>query len=70
MDITEIQKDKKVILRPFDNGRRLKVVFQDLKDASKHIAADLSRDTVFQLSAILHCKEIEKLLEKQSKKET
>lgn len=34
MDITEIQKDKKVILRPFDNGRRLKVVFQDLKDAS------------------------------------
>lgn len=55
MDITEIQKDKKVILRPFDNGRRLKVVFQDLKDASKYIAADLSRDTVIQLSTILHC---------------
>ena len=54
MDITEIQKDKKVILIPFDNGRRLKVVFQDLKDASKYIAADLSRDTVHQLSAILH----------------
>lgn len=70
MEITEIQKDKKVILRPFDNGRRLKVVFQDLKDASKYIAADLSRDTVLQLSAILHCKELEKLMDKQIKKET
>ena len=70
MDITEIQKDKKVILRPFDNGRRLKVVFQDLKDASKYIAADLSRDTVLQLSAILHCNELEKLMDKQIKKET
>ena len=43
MDITEIQKDKKIILRPFDNVLRL---------------------------TILHLKEIEKLLEKQSKKET
>lgn len=70
MDITEIQKDKKVILRPFDNGRRLKIVFQDLEDENKYIVADLSRYTTRQLATILHCKELEKLLEKQSKKET
>ena len=70
MDITEIQKDKKVIIQFFDNNRRLRIVFQDLQDKTKYIVADLSRDTTLQVSTNLHCKELERCLEKLGKKET
>lgn len=69
MDIIEEQKDKKVIIQFFDNGRRVRIVFQDLKDSGKYIVAELSRDTTQQLATGLHCKELERLLEKKSKKE-
>lgn len=69
MDIVEIQDKTKIVLQPFDNNRRLRICLVKMSDGAG-CKIDLSRDTVTQLAAVLHSKELERALEKFQKKAT
>ena len=69
MDIVEIQDNTKIILQPFDDNRRLRIWLGKIDDGS-NIHFELSRDTITQLAAVLHSKELERALVKFQKKAT
>lgn len=70
MEITEIFNGIVFSFQVTDNGRRLRMAMYKVGHKDRYTAVEFSRDTTQQIKMGLHCKELERILEKKSKKET